>query len=186
MILWWSSFKIVQRFKFHWELWLLRHQKGGKMSSPLNLTGRFKYNLVEMFLGWPSTKIVQAILIGRKKWQSGGISKGAKWQNLKIPFLAHQSTKCSRWVFVIAFCPSFVVRRQHLLVNTLVATFCIQSSWKFIRTYISIKSRPSSKLGHVGSQTRSDTRPNLRKILLTPLKPHFWLEYVEPLSECLS
>ena len=29
---------------------------------------------------------------------------------------------------VIAFCPAFIVRRPHLLVNTLEATFCIQSS----------------------------------------------------------
>ena len=35
------------------------------------------------------------------------------------------------------------------------STFCIQSLWKFIRTYISINSRPSSKLGHVRSKTRS-------------------------------
>ena len=64
---------------------------GGKMSkilksSPLNLHVRFQYSLVEMFLGWPYTNIVQGILISWKKRQSGGIRKGAKWQNLEIPF----------------------------------------------------------------------------------------------------
>ena len=33
LFLWLASFKVVQRFKVHWELWLLRHQKGGKRSN---------------------------------------------------------------------------------------------------------------------------------------------------------
>ena len=41
------------------------------------------------------------------------------------------------------------------LVNTLEAIFCIQSPWKFVRTFGSMKGRTSSKLGHVRSKTRS-------------------------------
>ena len=60
MFLWWSSFKIVQRFKFYIKVWLLLYQKGGQMSnlyysSSLNRLAGFQYNLVKMFLGWPST-----------------------------------------------------------------------------------------------------------------------------------
>ena len=60
-------------------------------------------------------------------------------------------------VLKVSFCDRLlsVVRRQHWLVNTLEALFCILSSWKFIGTYISLKSRPSLKLGHVRSKTRS-------------------------------
>ena len=33
---------------------------------------RFQYNLAGMFLWWPSTKIVQAIMIHQKTWRLGG------------------------------------------------------------------------------------------------------------------
>ena len=35
-------------------------------------TGPFPYNFAEMFLWWPSTKIVQAIWIRQKTWPPGG------------------------------------------------------------------------------------------------------------------
>ena len=38
------------------------------------------------------------------------------------------------------------------LVYTLEATFSVQSSWNLVRMFVSIKSRTSSKLGHVGSK----------------------------------
>ena len=36
------------------------------------LVGRFSTNFVEMFLGWPSVRFLQAMLIGRKTWPPGG------------------------------------------------------------------------------------------------------------------
>ena len=33
---------------------------------------RFQYNLAGMFLWWPSTKIVQAVMIHQKTWRLGG------------------------------------------------------------------------------------------------------------------
>ena len=41
-------------------------------SSSPKLVGRFSNNLVEMFLGWPSIRFLQAMLIGRKPWPPGG------------------------------------------------------------------------------------------------------------------
>ena len=64
--------------------------------------------------------------------------------NLKYVLFSSPEPTCSRWVFLSVVC------RQYLLFNTLEATFCIQFSWQFIRTYITIKSRPRLKLGHVG------------------------------------
>ena len=131
---------------------MLWHQKGGnwpifKILLLKPLVG-FQYNLIEMFLGWPSIKTVQIKLIGWKIWLQGGIRKRAKWQ-----FLAHQNTKCSRYVFMIAFCLSSVV--NFCLVNTLLAPFCIQYSGKLIKTFLSIKSRTSLKLGNMRSKSRS-------------------------------
>ena len=73
-------------------------------------------------------------------------------------FLAHLSTKCSWWAIVIVLCPSSVVRcplSTFYLAYALEATFSVQSSWNLVRMFVSIKSRTSSKLGHVGSKTRS-------------------------------
>ena len=63
----WSSFKLVQRIEFYVELWLLRYPKEGnastfKPSSP-KLLSPFENHLSQMFLGLPSTKIVQFIQI---------------------------------------------------------------------------------------------------------------------------
>ena len=33
---------------------------------------QFQYNLAEMLLWWPSTKIVQAVMIRKKTWPPGG------------------------------------------------------------------------------------------------------------------
>ena len=41
-------------------------------SSSPKLVGRFSNNLVEMFLGWPSIRFLQAMLIGQKTWPPGG------------------------------------------------------------------------------------------------------------------
>ena len=76
-IVWWTSFKIVQRFKFHQELWLLWHQKRGKLPnlkkySCLKVLARFEKYFPQMFLGVPSTKIVQIFLIRWKTWLPGG------------------------------------------------------------------------------------------------------------------
>ena len=64
MFLRWSSFKYVQRIQFHEELWLLQHQKEGsaKTSSPKEHVW-FENYFAQMFLGWPSTKVVKIILI---------------------------------------------------------------------------------------------------------------------------
>ena len=77
MFLWWTSFKIVQRFKFHQELWLPRHQKRGKLpnlkkySCP-KVLARFENYFAQMFLGVPSTKIDQIFPIRWKTWPPGG------------------------------------------------------------------------------------------------------------------
>ena len=41
-------------------------------SSPPKLVDRFSNNYVEMFLGWPSIRFLQAMLIGWKLWPPGG------------------------------------------------------------------------------------------------------------------
>ena len=78
---------------------------------------------------------------------------------LSVGFLAHPSTTCSWWAFVIPRCPSSVVRSVSCINNWLVfiveATVLIQSSWSLVRMFASMKSRPSSKLDHVGLKTRS-------------------------------
>ena len=38
----------------------------------LETTGPIHYNLAEMFLWWPSTKIIQVIMILKKTWLPGG------------------------------------------------------------------------------------------------------------------
>ena len=54
--------------------------------------------------------------------------------------------------------PSCVVRRPSstfYLVYALEATVLVGYSWKLVRMFVSMKSRTSSKMGHVGSKTRS-------------------------------
>ena len=54
--------------------------------------------------------------------------------------------------------PSSVVRRPSstfYLVYALEATVLVGYSWKLVRIFVSMKSRTSSKMGHVGSKTRS-------------------------------
>ena len=43
---------------------------------------------------------------------------------LRIMFLAHLSTKCSRWAFVIAHCPSSIVR-----VSTISLNISSETTW---------------------------------------------------------
>ena len=47
------------------------------------------------------------------------------------------------------------------LVNTLEATFLVQSSRKLVKIIFSMKSRTSSNLGHVGLKTRSQAQMSL-------------------------
>ena len=51
------------------------------------------------------------------------------------------------YIFTNVVCGSSVITFCH--VNTLQATFCIWSSWKLSRTFLSTKSWTSSKLGHM-------------------------------------
>ena len=58
MVLRWSSFKVVQRIKFQVELWLLRHQKRGKLpnlkkSSCPKVLALFENYFAQKFLGHP-------------------------------------------------------------------------------------------------------------------------------------
>ena len=80
MFLWWSSTKIVQATWICQKTWqpgaglifpiyLYRKLKKSSCQKPLD---RFPYNFAEMFLWWPSTKIVQAIWICQKTWPPGG------------------------------------------------------------------------------------------------------------------
>ena len=71
-------------------------------------------------------------------------------------FLAHLSTKCSDWTIPIVLCAMSIVGRQFFGLCTLLeATFSFQLSWNLIRMFVLINSRTSSKMGHVGSITRS-------------------------------
>ena len=48
------------------------YRKIKKSSCQKPLLDQFQYNLAEMFLWWPSTKIIQDILIRQKTWRPGG------------------------------------------------------------------------------------------------------------------
>ena len=48
------------------------------------MSGRFSNNFVEMFLGWPSIRFLQAKLIRRKLWPPGGGAYIAKVKKKKI------------------------------------------------------------------------------------------------------
>ena len=94
------------------------------------------------------------------------ISMQKLWHFVKSLLLAHLSTKCSWWAIVIVLCPASGVRRPSstfYLVYALEATVLVGYSWKLVRMFVSMKSRTSSKMGHVGSKTRS-----LGKILEKP------------------
>ena len=49
-------------------IYLNRKLKKSSCQKPLN---RFQYNLEGMFLWWPSTKFVQAVMIHQKTWPLG-------------------------------------------------------------------------------------------------------------------
>ena len=54
-------------------------------------TGRFQYNLAEMFSWWPFTKIVQVVMICQKAWLLGGRGLFSLYiyiENLKKIFLS--------------------------------------------------------------------------------------------------
>ena len=72
ILLRWSSFKCVQRYKLCRELMLLWYHKGRQtptlLNSSLNPLVWFQDNLAEMFFEWPSTTFVQAIFIDWKTW----------------------------------------------------------------------------------------------------------------------
>ena len=63
-------------------------------------------------------------------------------------------------VLMVSYCDRAVssVRRASstfYLVYALEATVLVGYSWKLVRMFVSMKSRTSSKMGHVGSKTRS-------------------------------
>ena len=67
-----------------------------KFQKPLD---RFQYNLAGMFLWWPSTKFVQAVMIRQKTWPLGGgayFPYIAIWNILKI-FLSESTGPISVW-----------------------------------------------------------------------------------------
>ena len=80
LFLWWSSTRIVQA------IWI--RQKYGRHGSGLIFTvylyrklekpsclkplDRFHYNIAKMFPWWPSTQIIQVIVIRQKSWPLGG------------------------------------------------------------------------------------------------------------------
>ena len=72
---------------FFFPMYLYRKLKKSSCPKPLD---RLRYNLVEMFLWWSSTKIVQAIWIRQKMWPPGA--------GLLFPIYEG----CSKW---IAYCP---------------------------------------------------------------------------------
>ena len=81
MFHWWPSTKIVQAIMIRQKnmaargrglLFLYIYIENFKKSFCQKPLDQFKYNLAEMFLWWPSTKIVQAIMIRRKTWPPGG------------------------------------------------------------------------------------------------------------------
>ena len=47
-----------------------KNRKTHKMTSPLRPIGWFQHNLVEMFFGWPSTKIAKMVPLCWTKWPS--------------------------------------------------------------------------------------------------------------------
>ena len=71
-------------------------------------------------------------------------------RRLKVSFSGPLLSVFCRLTSVI--CPSSV---NIYLVNTIQATLCIQSSWKFVRMFVLMKSWSGSKMGHIGSKTRS-------------------------------
>ena len=90
MFLWWSCTKIVQaiwnssknmaargRGLFSLYIYIEKLEKSS-CQKPLD---RFHYNLAKMFPWWPSTKIVQVIVICQKTWTLGG---GAYFPNISI------------------------------------------------------------------------------------------------------
>ena len=55
-----------------------KNRKTCKMTSPQRPIGRFQHNLIEMFFGWPSTKIAKMVPLRWTKWPSE--------QKIKKPF----------------------------------------------------------------------------------------------------
>jgi len=72
-------------------------------------------------------------------------------------FLAHLSTKCSWKAIVVSGCPSSVAvgRVSTFDVYTLETTFVTRFWWNLVRKFVFTISRPSSKICHVWSKTRS-------------------------------
>ena len=81
MFLWWSCTKIVQAIWIRQKTWppgggayfaLYIYIEKLEKSSCQKPLDRFHYNLAKMFPWWPSTKIVQVIVICQKTWPLGG------------------------------------------------------------------------------------------------------------------
>ena len=75
--------------------------------------------------------------------------------SVNIPFLAHLSTKCSWWAIVIVLCLSSVIFLPCVRSRGHIFSPVLMNFRNLVRMFVSVKSRTSSKLGHVGSKTRS-------------------------------
>jgi hypothetical protein len=90
-------------------------------------------------------------------------------------FLVHLTTKWSRWGIVIGLCRAMCVV-INWVVNSIAVTVLIGSSSNFVRMFVLLKYRSSSKMGHLESMV---TGAKNRKILLTLL----WLQFESSILE---
>ena len=96
MFLWWPSFKSVQRFKFHWELLVVAAAERGQNVQTLKIfSSESACQIPILFIRNVSWVTIYKNCSIHTDWLknmvSGGIRKGANWQNLKIPFFASVS-----------------------------------------------------------------------------------------------
>ena len=76
------------------------------------------------------------------------------------------------------------VRSEEILVYTLEANFATRFWWNSVRIFVLTMSRPSSKMGHVRSKTRSPGQ--ILGYSCLPSRPHLGPNFDETLLECLS
>ena len=106
--------------------------KTEKKSSPTKVSGRFSNNFVEMFLGWPSIRFLQAMLIGQKTWPPGG---GTVWR-VNFCLMAGERYWPS-WASCLVrhkgSIPSTVIPRvipRTLKVLVIAPLFCVPCLWE--------------------------------------------------------
>ena len=110
---------------------------------PMSITERVK----ELLISLPCCKVIS----NKEKFVHN-----INWQKLTVIFISSPERK----VLMVSYCDRAVSIVYHAsstfyLVYALEATFSVQSSWNLVRMFGSIKSETTSKLGHVGSKTRS-------------------------------